>query len=111
MKLETWYMRIALAYHRLREEPAARVATDRVVDHYREITRAFIQRGRELGVVRTDLPLEILVEMIMAADEAGDRWMVRHWNEMTESERMKLIEARTDMMRDMLDAKRMGWEQ
>ncbi len=110
LRRDTWYMRIAWAVHRLREEPAARKATAHLVDQYQEITRAFLQRGRELGVVRDDLPVDLLVEMFIAADEAGDRWMARRWDQLGEREQGALLEARIDLVRDMLDAKRMGWE-
>ncbi len=110
MRQDTWYMRVVWAYHRLREEPAARAATARLVDKYNDVMRAFLRRGRELGVVRTDLPLELLVEMSIAADAAGARWTVRNWDEFTEAEQTRLIEARIDLVRDMLDARNMGWE-
>jgi AcrR family transcriptional regulator len=110
MRKDTWYMRIAWAHHRLREEPAARAATAQLVDQVRDITRSFVRRGRELGVVRGDLPLELLVEMSIAADEAGDRWMIRHWDEFTAQEQADLVEARVDLVRDMLDARNVGWE-
>jgi AcrR family transcriptional regulator len=110
MRTNTWYMRITWAYHRLREEPDARAATAQLVDEFRDMTRAFVRRGRELGVVRSDLPLELLVEMSIAADEAGDRWMIRHWDEFTSQEQTHLIEARVDLVRDMLDARNVGWE-
>jgi len=110
MRKDTWYLRIAWAYHRLREEPAARAATARLADRFKDITRGFVRRGRELGVVRADLPLELLVEISIAADTAGDRWMVRHWDEFTQAEQARLIEARMDLARDMLDARNVGWE-
>ncbi|HMA94182.1 MAG TPA: TetR/AcrR family transcriptional regulator, partial [Polyangiaceae bacterium] len=36
---------------------------------------ALLQRGRELGLVRTDLPQDLLLSLIVAMDEAADRWM------------------------------------
>jgi AcrR family transcriptional regulator len=109
MELDTWYMRVLRSLYRLRDEPAARAATAGLMDRARDLVAAFIQRGRDLGVVRADLPLELLVEMHLAADEAGDRWMMKRWNELTERERVALIDARVDVVRDMLDASHMGW--
>lgn len=105
METDTWYMRILRAYYRLREEPAARAATARVLDRSREMVRAFFQRGRDLGVVRADLPLELLVEIHLASDEAGDRWMVQHWELLSDAERQSLLDARVDLMRDMWSAR------
>jgi AcrR family transcriptional regulator len=41
----------------------------------REWTGALLRRGQELGVVRSDLPLDLLLAVVMGADEAADRWM------------------------------------
>ncbi|MBK8985613.1 MAG: TetR/AcrR family transcriptional regulator [Chloroflexi bacterium] len=35
-----------------------------------------IGRGQELGVVRTDLPQDLLIALVMALDEAHDRWLL-----------------------------------
>lgn len=107
---DTWYVRLLRAFWRLREEDAARAATAGVLNWSRDVTRSFLVRGQELGVVRTDLPLELMLEMLLAADEAGDRWMMAHWDGMGERERAGLLEARLDFARDMLDARHMGWE-
>jgi AcrR family transcriptional regulator len=108
--LDTWYMRILRSFYRLRDEPAAREATAGVLDQGRDLARGFLQRGQELGVVRTDLPLDLLVEIHMAADEAGDRWMLKHWAELSEPEKVKMLDALADLYRDMLDANHMGWD-
>jgi AcrR family transcriptional regulator len=108
MEIDTWYMRILRSYYRLRDEPGARAATARVLDRSRAMVRAFFERGRDLGVVRTDLPLELLVEMHMASDEAGDRWMVSHWDALGEEEKHALLEARVDLMQDMWATRRGG---
>jgi len=35
-----------------------------------------IRRGRELGVVRDDLPEDLLISLVMALDETHDRWLL-----------------------------------
>lgn len=110
LETETWYMRLLRAFWLLREEEAARDATAGVLDWSRDLTRTFLRKGQELGTVRTDLPLELLLEMFLAADQAGDRWMMQHWEELDEREKIELLEARVDFARDMLDARHMGWE-
>jgi len=108
MEAETWYMRLLRAFWRLREEEAARIATAGVLDWTRDIMRAFLKRGQELGVVRTDRPLELLLEMFLAADQAGDRWILEHWDSFDEQGKSRLLEAHVDLVRDMLDARHMG---
>jgi AcrR family transcriptional regulator len=109
LDVETWYMRVLRAFYRLREEQQARAATAGVMDRGRDLASAFLHRGQDLGVVRTDLPLELLVHIYVAADEAGDRWMMQRWKDLSATEKHALMDARIDLARDMLDAKHMGW--
>ena len=48
---------------------------------------ALIRRGRELGLVRSDIPDDLLVELIWAMDFVHDRWLGAHWKEMDQGER------------------------
>jgi AcrR family transcriptional regulator len=109
LDVETWYMRVLRAFYRLREEQEARDATAGVMDRGRELAATFLGRGRDLGVVRTDLPLELLVDIYVASDEAGDRWLMQRWKDLSASEKHMLMDARIDLARDMLDARHMGW--
>ena len=111
MEQDSWYMRIMRSFYRLRDEPGAPPALSRVIDQGKALAGAFLARGVELGVVRTDLPLDLLVEVYMAADQAGDRWMMKHWDDFDSAGRKTLMAARLDLVRDMLDARHMGWEQ
>ncbi|NJD19363.1 MAG: TetR/AcrR family transcriptional regulator [Gemmatimonadetes bacterium] len=110
LEADTWYMRLLRSFWRLREEEAAQSATAGGLDWSRNLTRAFFQRGQELGTVRTDLPLDLMLDMFLAADQAGDRWMMEHWDGLDEREKAELVDARLDFARDMLDARHMGWE-
>lgn len=110
MKEDTWYVRLAMAFPRLRDEPEAVEGVRPMLEWSREFTTTFLRRGRELGAVRRDLPLGLLVEVTMAVDEAGDRWMVDHLDELQGGALRDLVEARIDLVRDMLDARNEGWE-
>jgi AcrR family transcriptional regulator len=106
---DAWYTRVALAYTRFQDEPVARAALTRLSEEKLEQARAVLARGQELGEVRTDLPLELLVEAAAAVGEASGRWIMRRWASLSEAERRALLEARLDLTRDMLDARHMGW--
>ena len=111
LKEDTWDVRLAMAFPRLREEPEAGEGVQPLLEWSRDFTRELLLRGRELQVVRRDLPLEFLVEVTMAVDEAGDRWMVEHLDRFeTDAALRELVEARIDLVRDMLDADNEGWE-
>lgn len=106
----TWYTKIAAAFPRLRMEPEAVDAVRPALEWGRRWTRDILSRGQELGVVRTDLPLDLLVEITMAMDEAADRWQAEHAQDYTEEELRAVMYARMDLLRDSLDAENEGWE-
>ncbi|MFP4624007.1 MAG: TetR/AcrR family transcriptional regulator [Gemmatimonadota bacterium] len=110
MRKDVWYVRLALAFPRLRQEPAAASGVRPALEWGRRLTTALLERGRALGVVRRDLPLGLLVEVTMAVDEAGDRWMIERLDEYRGEALQQLVEGRIDLMRDMLDAQNEGWE-
>lgn len=110
MSEDVWYVRLAMAFPRLRDEPEAGAGVRPMLEWGRDFTRQLLTRGRELQVVRRDLPLDLLVEVTMAMDEAGDRWMMEHLDDYQGAALRELVEARIDLMRDMLDAQNEGWE-
>ncbi len=107
---DDWWIKIGRAYHRIRHERGTLPALDRLQDLGREMWRAIIGRGQVLGVIRTDLPSDLLVEIAMGADEGGDRWMMNHWEEFSDKEMRKIVDARVDLLRDMLDKENEGWD-
>lgn len=107
---DAWYVRLGMAFPRLRQEPEAVEGVRPMLEWGRQLTTELLRRGRELGVVRRDLPLELLVVITMAADDAGDRWMADHLDEFPGEALTALVEARIDLTRDMLDAENEGWE-
>lgn len=110
MTQDEWYARLAMAFPRLRDEPAAQNAVRPALDWGRQLTAAVLSRGQQLGTVRRDLPLDLLVAVTVAADDAGNRWVARHQPELDEDRLRSLVEARVDLMRDMLDAEHEGWD-
>lgn len=63
---------------------------------------ALIQRGRELGMIRTDLPEDLLLAVVVAMDEAADRWMFDNWDESDSETMTRHTEAMLDMYRRIL---------
>jgi len=112
LRRDEWYVPLILAFPRLREEPETGPSVEPLLEWASRFTTELVGRGRELGVVRRDLPLDLLVEITMAVDEVVDRWTVEHLDEyQSEPALRKLIAAQVDLARDMLDARNEGWEQ
>jgi AcrR family transcriptional regulator len=105
-----WWVGLSRALHRFHEEPEVGPAVARMQEFARDWWRTLIRRGQTLGVIRTDLPLDLLVEIAMGADDAGDRWMMDRWERLPEEEMQKLVDGRVDLLRDMLAKENEGWE-
>jgi AcrR family transcriptional regulator len=105
-----WWMKLGKAFHRLQQEAGASTATGRLLQVGRGWWESIIHRGQSLGLIRTDLPLDLLVEIVMGADQGGDRWMMEHWDEFSEEGIKGIVDARVDLLRDMLDKENEGWE-
>ncbi len=61
--------------------------------------RSLLQRGQQLGAVRTDVPLELLTDVLSAADQASDRWWLARWDQLTPEQREHLAEGTFDLWR------------
>lgn len=111
LKDNEFYVRLVRSYYRVRERSPGSPATRPIREWGVDMVSRILARGQELEVVRTDLPLPLLAEVTLAVDEAGDRWRLEHWDELSHAKRLALADAHIDLMRDMLHAKNQGWEE
>jgi AcrR family transcriptional regulator len=107
---DDWWIELSRVSHRFRLEAEAGPGVARMQDLLRGRWRTLIGRGQTLGVIRTDLPLDLLVDIALGADEAGDRWMMERWDQLSEADLERLVDSRVDLLRDMLDKENEGWE-
>lgn len=61
-----------------------------------------LQHGRELGVIRDDLPEDLLLSLLIAVDEAHDRWLYAHWSELSEADLEQAALRMSDLLRRVL---------
>lgn len=45
----------------------------------------FLRRGQEVGAIRTDVPLDLLVSLAFALGDAMDRWTIANWDEVAKT--------------------------
>jgi hypothetical protein len=64
--------------------------------------KALLRRGQELGVVRVDLPEDLLIAVFTGADDAADHWLVDHWDGLGPEEVGRLSRRVFDTMRRLL---------
>ncbi len=63
----------------------------------------FIQRGQEVGVVRTDLPVDLLLAWLWSLDEAIDRWIADHFQSISYDEAQGIADLTVDTFRRLLE--------
>lgn len=64
---------------------------------------AIVKRGQELGVIRTDLPDELIFAWLQALDSASDSWLVAHWEHLDHEHIRGVSDQTVDAMRRVLD--------
>jgi AcrR family transcriptional regulator len=62
-----------------------------------------VQRGHELGVMRDDLPDDLLQGLLIAVDVAHDRWLFAHWAEMSPADIGIAADRIADTLRRLLE--------
>lgn len=73
-------------------------------DYSREsytLIRNIMLRGREMGAVRKDVPIDLLVHAVYYMDEGMDAWMLGHWEELGEEERKRFIRLYAGFSKDI----------
>lgn len=63
------------------------------------------RRGQEMGAVRADVPLELLVSAIFYMGEGMDMWFLQHWDELDEAGRKRIMKLYADFARDIAGTK------
>lgn len=97
-----WMLGLGRAVWELPEEIRTTGPLGAVFDEAMVWVRGLVQRGRELGVMRDDLPEELMMQLLMALDSVHDRWMGAHWEEMDRSEREQFTRIFVDFHRKAL---------
>ena len=62
-----------------------------------------VKRGQELGLIRTDLPDELIFAWLQALDDASDRWLVAHWGRLDQDAIGSVSDQTVGAMRRTLD--------
>ena len=99
---EPWLVAVGrLAYSPPKDaKPAGAVAE--MFEGARAFLLAVLRLGQELGTVRADLPEDLLVVMLTAADTAADHWMVDHWDELGTEEAERIARTVFEAVRALL---------
>lgn len=68
----------------------------------RRWTRRFVERGQKLGTIRTDLPIDLTVEIVVGMGTGWDRWLFRREGPLSEEEAQQIGDQIIDAFRRLL---------
>ncbi len=63
---------------------------------------AIVNRGQELGVIRTDIADEMIFAWLQALDDASDHWLVANWKHLDRESIQRVSDQTVDAMRRTL---------
>jgi AcrR family transcriptional regulator len=96
---QPWAFGVLKAAARLSpEEVAGQPSMAGLIDKVEHSLQTVLQRGQELGVVRTDLPHELLAHLFIAVDDTLDHWLLANWNEREQEELQQVVRRVLDGM-------------
>jgi AcrR family transcriptional regulator len=72
------------------------------VTYFHDAIAALLQKGQDLGLIRTDLPQTLLTRLFMAVDEAADQWFMAHWDNLNSSQVESIAEQILDTLKRLL---------
>jgi AcrR family transcriptional regulator len=73
-----WMPGVARAVWRLSGEARGQRTLAQLFTLARAWAASLLRKGQQLGVVRTDLPDDLLVALVLGIDEAAEQWLVEH---------------------------------
>jgi AcrR family transcriptional regulator len=79
---EPWLLAVSKLLNRAIPNPTGKGVIGEYVEKRRAWEAAFIGRGQELGVVRKDVPPELLVTISLGANHASNLWLLEHREEL-----------------------------
>ena len=74
-------------------------AVNEFINKGKVVFTEIIQHGQEIGAVRKDISLDLLVNILFSMGEAIDYWMIERWDEFSPEEIEKTVLLYTDMCR------------
>jgi len=84
-------------FYRSQDNPEERALTQYLIDLSTRWLVDLIHRGQELGLVRSDLPEGLLIDLLMSLNMTMDRWAINNWEGLSEAERVSLWEQGFDL--------------
>ena len=86
-----------LSSHARKQESLARIAQQIIA-----YALSLVTRGQEVGLIRSDVSVELLLDWIAALDHASDTWLLARWEQLDREAIAKVSDQTVDAMRRVL---------
>jgi AcrR family transcriptional regulator len=97
-----WVFGVAKAGGALPAELQTHETLAQLLEQAQLLLLQLLRRGRELGVVRSDLPEALLLALVIAVDDAHDQWLYAHWQEQSTADLEAAALRASDTLRRLL---------
>jgi len=101
---DDWFVRIVRLHYHLRAGSDPQGAGSNLYGDLCGWIAVLVATGRELSLIRLDLPETLLVQLAIGLAEAIDRWMGDPGQNLTPDDRVSLIRREVDLFRRMLES-------
>jgi AcrR family transcriptional regulator len=97
-----WFMRLSRTFFERYQAGDKSQAVQQVINWSHRANMALIERGQALGVVRTDVPADMLAAATMGVGEGMSRWLLTRWDDSTQEDFIRYKKTQLDLMRRIL---------
>ena len=89
-------------FYRSREDADGKALTEELLAQFTNWTSRQLQHGQKLGVFRNDLPESLLIDLILSMGMSMDQWIITHWDELSDTDKLQLTTAGFDLLKRLL---------
>ena len=98
-----WIFGAVKSIRGLSEEARAHDGLAQLFQQAQGTVAELISRGQALGVVRTDLPADLLLALVIAVDDVYDHWCLQQWRDRNVVALETLVQRMVDVWRRLLE--------
>jgi AcrR family transcriptional regulator len=99
---QPWLFAAVRAAGRLSAETLEREPLASLAGQLRSWVMSIVKRGQEVGVIRSDIPDDLVFAWLEALDDAGDHWLLARWKQLDREGIAQVSDQTVDAMRRVL---------
>lgn len=99
LRAHPWMVRLFKSFFTYSEAHRSDPAVELIWNASRAQTVKWLERGRELGTMRSDIPMELFVDLIYGIGMSLDRWLFEHIEEFSDEDLEEAVLMMVDIIR------------